>query len=104
MEREEFDDEYFHQELRREVREEANIEITNIKNIIPCYRKKSRIGSAEKDGEVIEYVFLEYLCVYAGGVPTPGDDIVEIQWFNKAQIKNIPVTKPSKEMYEELGW
>jgi hypothetical protein len=47
---------------------------------------------------------LEYICDYSEGEIIPGDDIAEIQWVDRKNLKNISLTPPSIEMYRELGW
>lgn len=100
-----FDNEYFHTELQREIREELNIEITNIRNIVPGARTTPRQGDAQnKSGEQTHYYFLEYFCDYVGGELEPGDDLAEVRWVHKEDLTNIQLTPPSLEMYKELGW
>lgn len=104
-EKKDFDNEYFHNELKREISEELNVEITNIKNIVPSIRLEPREGDAQsKSGEQTHYYFLEYLCDYAEGELEPGDDIAEAKWVHKEDLTNIQLTPPSLEMYKELGW
>src|SRR3990167_2042845 len=63
-----FDNEYFHQELKREMREELNVEIKNIKNIVPEFRTNPREAETQnKEGVMAHYYFLEYLCDFVGG-------------------------------------
>lgn len=99
-----YNNKYFQDELLRELKEEANISVINIKNICPKFRDKPR-EDITKNKHWIEtyYVFLEYLCEYNTGEVIPGDDIAEIQWVDKENLKNIPLTPPSIEMYKELG-
>jgi ADP-ribose pyrophosphatase YjhB (NUDIX family) len=100
-----FDNAYFHTELRREVAEEVGVEITNIRNIIPEFRSEPRQGDGKnKNGEPTHYYFLEYLCDYASGEPRPGDDLAEVRWVQKSDLQHTSVTPPSVEMYKELGW
>ena len=100
-----FNNQYFHTELQREIREELGLEIANIQNIVPRFRTEPRQGDAvNKDGEPTHYYFLEYLCDYAGGNLQPGDDLAEVKWILKDELTNIQLTPPSLEMYKELGW
>jgi len=100
-----FDNEFFHKELQREMREELNVEIKNIRNIVPQFRSEPRQAETKnKFGEMTHYYFLEYLCDYAGGKLMAGDDLAEAKWVSKEKLKNIPLTPPSQEMYKELGW
>lgn len=100
-----FDHQYFYDELRREIREEANIEIKNIKSIYPKYRATPREAITEnKKGIKTHYVFLEYICDFAKGDFAPGDDIAKLLWINRDKLETIKLTPPSIEMYHELGW
>jgi len=100
-----FDNEFFHNELKREIREELGLEVRKIKNIIPEFREKPREGETKnKEGEMTHYYFLEYLCEYKEGTLTPGDDLAEARWVRKSDLKDYVLTPPSKEMYRELGW
>lgn len=100
-----FDNEYFHKELKREMKEELGVEINNISNIVPEYRDSPREAETEnKDGEMTHYYFLEYFCDFAGGNLVPNDDLAEAKLVDKDKIKTVNLTPPSQEMYRELGW
>jgi len=100
-----YDNEYLHSELKREMREETNIEIKNIRNIVPQYRVVPREAETQnKHGEMTHYYFLEYLCDYESGELKAGDDAAEVKWVDKSELKNVLLTPPSKEMYKELRW
>ncbi|HUW21473.1 MAG TPA: NUDIX domain-containing protein [Candidatus Bathyarchaeia archaeon] len=100
-----YDNKYFHSELRRELKEELNIEVTNIKCIVPQYRSQVRQDKTENKKRVMtHYYFLEYLCDYAGGELRPGDDLAEAEWFEKSKLVLVRLTPPSKDLYRELGW
>jgi len=99
------DDPFWHEELRREIREELGVEIANIRNIVPEFRAAVREGeSLNKSGEPTHYYFLEFLCDYAGGDLHAADDLAEAKWVHKDELKNMSLTPPSLEMYKELGW
>lgn len=100
-----FDNEYFHNELKREMREELGVEIKNITNIVPRFRKAPRESETEnKEGQMTHYYFLEYLCDYAGGELKPSDDLAEAKWVGRENLKSVNLTPPSRKMYRELGW
>lgn len=100
-----FNNDYFLDELKREMREELGVEISNIQNIVPKYRKEPRQDeSLNKHGEMTHYYFLEYLCDYVGGELKPDDDLAEAKWVKKKDLKNYSLTPPSIAMYKELGW
>jgi 8-oxo-dGTP pyrophosphatase MutT (NUDIX family) len=102
-----YNDNYFLKELEREIKEETNIKIKNLINICPRYRENPREAvTNDKNGIETHYVFLEYLCDLDSNNKDikPGDDIAELQWVKKTDLKKIKLTPPSFKMYEELGW
>ena len=101
------EDIYFQQELKRELEEEANIQVKNIKNICPDYRVRPRTAiTKDKNGEITEYIFLEFLCDLESSLldSKSGDDIAQLLWVTKKDVNKIKLTPPSLEMYKELGW
>lgn len=99
-----YDNEYFHKELKRELMEEANILVNNIKNICPQYKSQPREWVTKNKHWIdTHYIFLEYVCDYNKWETKPWDDIAELQWIEKDNIRNISLTPPSIEMYKELG-
>ena len=102
-----YNEQYFLNELKRELEEEAGIKINNPLNICPKYRKNPREAITEnKYGNKTQYIFLEYLCDLdlSNGDGRPGDDIAELQWVKIENLKKTKLTPPSYEMYQELGW
>lgn len=84
--------------VRREVKEETNLEI---KNLLPVFFDEDhRI----RKGEMTHLIFLTYLCKYKSGVEKPGDDIETIKWVKKSEIKNLEVSPPSVKLFRHLGW
>jgi len=73
----------YEQDVRREVDEEAHIEIDNIQYVgsgaVDDWRYRR-----ELDG--IKTIFFE--AQYSFGRPTPDDDIVEVQWIKTKELKN----------------
>lgn len=105
VEKEDYDNKYLHDELKREIREELGVEIKNIRCIISKHRKQPREGKTKnKYNQMTYYYFLEYLCDYADGALKPADDLAETRWVKKRDLKKIFLTPPSQEMYRELGW
>ena len=102
-----YNERYFLNELKRELKEEAGIKISNPINICPKYRKNPREAITEnKYGNETQYIFLEYLCDLdlSNGDGRSGDDIAELQWVKRVNLKKTKLTPPSQEMYQELGW
>lgn len=95
----ELDKENLEEALRREIKEETNLEITNIR----------RIGFAEdfepdKKGEMRHFIFLSYRADYKSGVLKAGDDMFELQWIDKNELSKVNLCRPSQKLFKELGW
>ena len=100
-----YDNEYFHDQLKKQVLAQANIEIENIHNIVPRYKKEVRQAiTADDSGEDARYIFLEYTCEYRNGLVKPDDSFEKWEWHQKEELRDIQLTPPSREMYVELGW
>ncbi len=85
--------------LRREIREEAGIEITNIKKV--TFNEDT---STNKLHEETAYIFLIFVVQYLSGELKAGDDIMELQWFTKEELKNIALNEPTKKLFKEIGF
>lgn len=84
--------------LRREVKEEAGIELGDIKRI-----SFDEDYESNKHGEITNYVFLVYEGEYKSGELKAKDDIEKLQWFHKSELKNIPLTRPSIKLFKEFN-
>ncbi len=93
------EEESLEEALRREIREEAGITLKNIE------RLSFDEGYAQnKYGEDVHYLFHVYKAEYESGEVTPGDDIAELMWLSKEDIKTAPFPTPSEKLFTELGW
>ncbi len=83
--------------FRREVREEANIEVGALKHITfdEDYTK-------DKTGSDIHYVFLVFRTQYQAGEAKPGDDIEELKWLSKSELSKVPLTPPTYPLFKKL--
>jgi len=93
------DKETVEEALRREVREEANIEITGLKKL-----EFAEDNEPNKHGEMTHYLFLTYLAKYKSGIIKPGDDVNELRWFTKKELKSIKISRPSVIIFKSLSW
>ena len=78
----------FEATARREVQEEAGIEVTD-----PKYVGSRTIDDWRYRGESDCIRTLLYECKIMFGRPTPGDDIHELRWFNVDQLKPTDVVE-----------
>lgn len=100
-----YDNEYFQQEVKRQVKKQSNIEVENIRNIVPRFRPEPRESiTKNRDGVDQRFIFLEYFCDYAGGEIEPNEYFETWEWHTKEDLKDMKLTPPSREMYVELGW
>ncbi len=97
--------------LIREVREETALDITSSKiELIDDQGKGTSIKTLKDTGEQV-------LChmnfnVYRVEIPQkaaevrlqPTDDLVELKWFNPADLRHVKLTPPSIELFSRLGY
>jgi 8-oxo-dGTP pyrophosphatase MutT (NUDIX family) len=82
--------------LRREIREEANIEVKNITHL--SFEEDFRT----KKGVLTHFIFLNFMADYCSGEERPGDDIVELRWVHKDDIKDLDMCEPSLRLFSGL--
>ncbi|MCL4417207.1 MAG: NUDIX domain-containing protein [Patescibacteria group bacterium] len=83
--------------LVREIKEEAGIEIADIKKL-----SFDEDYEPDKKGELTHYIFLVFEANYQSGELKPDDDIKELKWFNKSEITNLSLPKPSINLFQRL--
>lgn len=84
--------------IKREIKEETGLEPVEIE----------RIGFDEdfepdKHGEMTHYVFLVYKVEPASTNAVASDDVVKLQWFDKSELQNLPLTTPSQKLFSKMG-
>ncbi|MBI2195965.1 MAG: NUDIX domain-containing protein [Candidatus Levybacteria bacterium] len=92
------EEETLEEALKREVKEEADIEITNIKNI-----SFDEDNEPNKHGELVHYVFLVFGADYKSGNLKVNDEMRELKWFKEAEIRNLSLPRPSQKLFSQLG-
>lgn len=85
--------------VRREIREEAGVELGELE----------RVGFDEdyepnKHGVMTHYVFLVYRAQCISEDALPKDDVSELRWIDKKELKNFELTRPSIKLFKELGY
>ncbi len=84
--------------LKREVKEETGLTVKDAKQIFFNDDK-----ALNKHGEMTHYIFLVFNVSVEDVNFKPGDDLVELKWFEEKKIKDIPVTKPSRDFFKYIG-
>ena len=88
--------------LKREVKEETGLDITDIEPII----FSDGVAMKHKDGETekVYMIFHDFKCLSKTDNFTPNDDLENLKWVAKSEIKDYNLTPPSKFLFKFLGW
>jgi len=78
---------------RREVREETGV-IINPKEPVYVFEVIER---DDEGGIRFHYVIIDLLAEYLSGEPNPGADASEARWISSEEMKELPVTKTTRE-------
>lgn len=84
--------------IQREVREETGLEIKDFENI-----SFGEEYEPDKNGEMTHYAFLVFRATAATEKVTAADDLAELKWFSKAELKNVSLARPSIKLFTQLG-
>jgi len=79
---------------KREVREETGIIISPKE---PIYTFEV-IERDDEGGIRFHYVIIDLLAEYLSGVPNPGTDAIEARWISSGELKELPVTKTTRQL------
>lgn len=85
--------------IRRETKEETGLEIKNLKRL-----SFDEDIEPDKTGVKTHYLFLVYTAKYDKGLEMPGDDIVELKWIKKSDLKKYQLARPTIKLFKEIGW
>ena len=85
--------------IKREVREEANIEIEIEKSL-----GFDEDFEPDKHNEMTHYIFLTFLTKYISGETKAGDDIEKIKWIPKEETYQTKLSRPSVKLFKELKY
>ena len=83
--------------IRREVREETNIEIQDVQPV------DFDTDTLPYKGEETQWIFLRFSAIYASGEPKAGDDAKELLWIATQDIGNYLHNEPSKRLLRKVG-
>ncbi len=83
----------------REVEEECGLKISNLERL-----SFDEDYEPDKNGEMTHYLFIVFTAKYISGTPKAGDDVVELKWIKKNELKKYPLSRPSIKLFKELNW
>jgi len=84
------------QAIRREVREETNLEIEIIK-VLEIFERIMR----DKEGRPeYHYVLIDYLCRSTTGDPKPADDVAKVEWVRRDDLHRYRITEGTPQVIE----
>ncbi len=87
------------QALRREIKEELNIDIE------PGRLIKVIEFVPEQENDRFHYIILDFLAAITGGEPKAGDDALAVKWFDRKELENNPVTESTRTLLkDEFGF
>lgn len=84
--------------VRREVKEETNLDTEGVKKI-GVYEDKE----PDKNGEMTHYVF-DVFKVEPSGKHAVSKEFPSLKWVDKKQLANIPLARPSIKLFKEMGY
>lgn len=88
--------------LKREVKEETGLEITEIEPIIFSDDITTKLKNGKS--EEIHMIFLDFKCKSKTDNYIPSDDLETLKWISKSEIKNYNLTPPGKKLFKFLNW
>jgi len=91
--------EFLENAVRREIREEAGIEVTDLKPL--CFDEDDE---PNKKGEMTHYLFLIFQSRYKSGQLKAADDIRILKWIKKQDFSQYEFTRPSVKLFKKIGY
>jgi len=85
--------------IKREILEEAGIEVEIIKSF-----GFDEDFEPNKHGEMTHYIFLVYLAKYVSGEIRADDDIEKLEWIPREKLSQIKLNKPSMKLFQKMGY
>lgn len=85
--------------VRREIHEETGLEVKKMERV-----NFDEDYEPDKKGEMTHYIFLVYKVMPVSMDAKAADDLIELRWFNKSELKKLSLTRPSVKFFKELGW
>lgn len=84
--------------VRREVKEECNIEI-NVGEVLTVL---DLILKDEDDQVKFHYVLIDYIASFVSGELKPGSDVVDANWFSKSEVEKLDIPEISKQVIDKV--
>ncbi|MBI2474507.1 MAG: nucleoside triphosphatase NudI [Candidatus Taylorbacteria bacterium] len=88
--------------LRREIKEETGLQVKDIEPITFSDDVTNRLK--DEKTEEIHMVFLDFRCKAVGSKTSAADDIENLRWVAKTEIKDLELPPPSQKLFRKLGW
>jgi len=91
------DEESLEEALKREIKEEAGIEIKDIESV-----GFDEDYEPNKHGEMTHYLFIDFKAICTSKQLNPGDDMNYLQWVERSKIKKLNLNKPTRKVLKKL--
>jgi len=88
--------ETIHDALKREIREECQVEI-ELKEIIDVV---DYIEKDDEDNIKYHYVLVDFEAKIVGGTLAPGSDVLETRWVSFSELKTLNLPKITRDFFE----
>ena len=85
--------------VKREVMEETGLELLSIERL-----EFDEDYEPDKKNEMTHYVFLRFQVEPVNMNAKANDDLAVLKWFDKSELKNIPLARPLEKNLKERGW
>lgn len=95
------DSETVPQALIREIHEETGMTVTE-QNLE--FLEMREDNEPDKHGEMTHYLFLTYKVTIENKTVIPGDDVKQLTWVKKKDLKTLSLARPSISLFTKLGW
>lgn len=82
-------DESIDDAIKREVKEETGLDVKNIERIV-----FDEDFEPDKNSEMTHYIFLIYKMTANSFKAIAADDIVELKWVDRKELKDLPLPRP----------
>ena len=83
--------------LRREIREETNLEV-DIVQVIEVFERIMRDADGRPE---YHYVLIDYLCRARPGTASPASDAAKVAWIQRASVSALKITEGSPPVIEK---